>query len=68
MCKGGLAIAVPGQIKGFYEAWIKFGKLPWKDLVQPTIDLLENGFEIEESLAKALQDMKVKLLPIKEFR
>jgi len=31
-------------VKGFYEAWKKYGKLHWKDLVQPSIDMARNGF------------------------
>ena len=35
---------MPGEVKGFYEAWKKYGKMTWKDLVQPTIDMARNGF------------------------
>ncbi|ESN98952.1 hypothetical protein HELRODRAFT_162424 [Helobdella robusta] len=51
---GGLAVAVPGEIKGFYNAWKRFGRLPWSDLLDPSIKLLENGFVVEKSLAKAI--------------
>lgn len=39
-------IAVPGEVKGLYAAHQKYGKLKWKDLIQPTIDLCENGFRM----------------------
>lgn len=41
---GATAAGVPGEVKGFYKAWKKYGKLPWKDLVQPSIDMAKNGF------------------------
>ncbi|ESN98953.1 hypothetical protein HELRODRAFT_162425 [Helobdella robusta] len=61
---GGLAIAVPGEIKGFYSAWEKFGRLQWSDLFEPTIKLLENGsFKVERALARAIsRDYKKQLL------
>ncbi len=41
---GATAAGVPGEVKGFYEAWKKYGELAWKDLVQPTINMARNGF------------------------
>ncbi|KAJ7375104.1 hypothetical protein OS493_001838 [Desmophyllum pertusum] len=41
---GATAAGVPGEVKGFYEAWKKYGKLAWKELVQPAIDMATNGF------------------------
>ena len=35
---------MPGEVKGSYEAWKKYGKLAWKELVQPSIDMAKNGF------------------------
>ena len=31
-------------MRGFRKAWNKYGRLPWKDLVQPAIDLAKKGF------------------------
>ncbi|ELT90575.1 hypothetical protein CAPTEDRAFT_194162 [Capitella teleta] len=50
--KCGLAIAVPGEIAGLYEAWKMFGRVEWAQLIQPTITLCEEGFEVVKSLAK----------------
>ena len=53
---GGLAIAVPGEVRGQYQAWKLYGKLTWKDLVQPAIDLARKGFQISHALADAMKD------------
>lgn len=38
------AVGVPGTVAGLYLAHQKYGKLPWKELVQPSVDLAKNGF------------------------
>ncbi|KAJ7387666.1 hypothetical protein OS493_001004 [Desmophyllum pertusum] len=56
--KGGLSIAVPGEVRGQREAWKRYGWLPWKLLVQPAIDLARNGFEITQAVEDALKTTK----------
>ncbi len=46
--KGHLASGVPGSVDGLFEAHKKYGTLPWKDLVQPAIDLARNGVVLTE--------------------
>lgn len=45
------SVGVPGTVAGLYLAHKKYGKLPWKNLVQPAIDLATNGFELTWSLS-----------------
>lgn len=49
--KGGLAVAVPGELIGYWELHQKYGKLPWDQLVQPTIDLCRKGHLVTKYLA-----------------
>src|SRR5439155_19698221 len=38
---GPLASGVPGSVAGLYEAWKKYGSLPWAALVAPAIRLAQ---------------------------
>ncbi|CAH1135622.1 unnamed protein product [Ceutorhynchus assimilis] len=58
---GGRAVAVPGELKGYWALYQKFGYLPWKDLVQPTIDLCNNGIYVTKFLAKVFLNKVVVL-------
>lgn len=51
---GHLAAGVPGTVDGLFTAHQRFGKLPWKDLVQPAIDLASNGIELTSRAAANL--------------
>jgi gamma-glutamyltranspeptidase/glutathione hydrolase len=50
---GHLASGVPGTIAGIF-AEAKYAKLPFSRLIQPAIDLAENGFAITEAEARGL--------------
>ncbi|MCB0664873.1 MAG: gamma-glutamyltransferase, partial [Saprospiraceae bacterium] len=47
------SVGVPGTVAGLYLAHQKYGSRPWAELVQPAIDLAENGFALTWSLANA---------------
>lgn len=53
---GYLAPGVPGTVRGLETAHRKFGKLPWKTLVLPSVLLAENGFILSDSLARSLNN------------
>ncbi len=55
--EGHLACGVPGTIAGMFAAH-RYGKLPFKDLIQPAIDLAENGFVISANEAESLNENK----------
>ncbi|GGF07667.1 gamma-glutamyltranspeptidase / glutathione hydrolase [Chishuiella changwenlii] len=48
---GQFAAGVPGTVDGMVKAHEKYGKLSWKDLVQPAIDLAQNGFQLTKKQA-----------------
>lgn len=56
--KGHLSSGVPGSVAGMYEAHQKHGVLPWKDLVQPAIDLARNGFPLTRRQAISLTNLQ----------
>lgn len=49
---GPLTIAVPGEVKGYWELHQKYGSLPWKSLVEPSIKVCENGFELSVHMSE----------------
>lgn len=48
---GVLPISVPGAVDGWFELHNKLGKMPMKDLLQPSIEYAENGFPVSELIA-----------------
>jgi gamma-glutamyltranspeptidase/glutathione hydrolase len=57
--KGRLSVGVPGSVAGMVELHAKYGKLPWAELVQPSVDLARNGFPASAHEAKWLNDQQV---------
>lgn len=53
---GGLSIAVPGELAGLYKMWEEYGsgKIKWSEILQPVIDLGNEGWEIQEVLGASI--------------
>ncbi|KAJ3652515.1 hypothetical protein Zmor_018472 [Zophobas morio] len=57
--RGGLAVAVPGELRGYWEAYNKYGGgVAWKDLIQPTIDLCNEGIPVTKYVAEVSEANK----------
>jgi gamma-glutamyltranspeptidase / glutathione hydrolase len=52
---GHLAAGVPGSVAGIFS-YYKYARLPFKKLIQPAIDLAENGFAITAAEAADLNE------------
>ena len=56
--KVGLLSGVPGEIAGYWIAHKIAGRLPWKTLFEPVINLCKNGFAVSPVLAESLKNYK----------
>ncbi|GAU50043.1 hypothetical protein TSUD_142760 [Trifolium subterraneum] len=59
---GALSMGVPGELAGLHAAWLKHGRLPWKTLFQPAIELAKNGFVVSPSLHDHLVTTENKIM------
>ena len=51
-----LASGVPGTVDGLLKAHNRYGKLSFKDIIQPAIDLAAKGFSITKEQARSLNN------------
>ncbi len=49
---GHRAVGVPGTVAGLWEAHQRYGKLSWRDVIEPAVQLAERGFEVPPLLAE----------------
>jgi len=61
---GVLSVPVPSALKGYEALHKAYGRLPWAKVVQPAIELAENGFVIEQSLADDFRESEKELAKI----
>jgi gamma-glutamyltranspeptidase/glutathione hydrolase len=52
--RGVLPITVPGVVDAWHELWRRSGRLPFRQLLAPAIDLARDGFPLTESVARAI--------------
>ncbi|CAL5203858.1 unnamed protein product [Lathyrus oleraceus] len=60
--KGGLSVAVPGELAGLHKAWKQHGKLPWERLVKPAEILALRGFKISPYLRMQMEKSESDIL------
>ena len=51
---GYLSVAVPGTVAGLHEVHRKYGKLPWRKVVAPAIELAAKGIVVDELWVRAV--------------
>ncbi|MER2006427.1 MAG: gamma-glutamyltransferase [Psychrobacillus sp.] len=51
-------IGIPGFVKGMEYVALKYGSMPLKELIEPSIKLARNGFLVGETFAKQLKKAK----------
>ncbi|KAH7726631.1 Protein C53D5.5 [Aphelenchoides avenae] len=57
------AVAVPGELHGLWTEYQQFGgKVPWKSLVQPTVQLMQEGYPTSHALAAVLRKLEPQIL------
>ena len=57
------ASGVPGTVAGLALAQAKYGKLKWREVLDPACRLAEQGFKLSKSLARGLRNTK----PLSKF-
>ncbi|WP_245977402.1 gamma-glutamyltransferase [Albibacterium indicum] len=57
-----LASGVPGSVDGMVKAHQKYGKLSWKELLQPSVDLARKGFALTAMQAREINSRRESFL------
>ncbi|CAH1800421.1 unnamed protein product [Owenia fusiformis] len=58
---GGLSIAVPAEVACYKKMHDMYGRLPWKQLFEPTIKLCREGFEVNQAMSKTMVELAPKI-------
>ena len=59
---GGLAVGIPGEVRGLEEAHKRWGSLPWERLVRPSVELAAE-WKVGKELAKRINVRLSNVLP-----
>lgn len=62
--EGALAVGVPGTIAGLFAVHKKFGTLPIKTIMQPVIDLANNGYVLTKKDIEVLNEKREVFLKV----
>jgi hypothetical protein len=54
----GLAVAIPGELRGLELLHYRHGSISWEKLVRPAMELARDGFIVNTHLAKVIQQKK----------
>ncbi|MBS0387240.1 MAG: gamma-glutamyltransferase [Proteobacteria bacterium] len=55
---GPRAAGVPGTVAGLWAAHQRYGRRPWRELLQPAITLARDGFIVPAALAERIQEAR----------
>ncbi|KAF3906491.1 Gamma-glutamyltransferase [Dactylellina cionopaga] len=55
---GGLAVGIPGEVMGYWTAWNMYGRVPWKELFEPSIKICEEGARVTPHLRGVMEESK----------
>jgi gamma-glutamyltranspeptidase/glutathione hydrolase len=64
---GANAVGIPGSVAGTFKVYEKFGTLPFKELIQPSIDLARNGFKVTAKQAKSINNATEKINKVNNY-
>jgi len=65
---GAMSVAVPGQVALLFQSHQRWGQLPWATLLEPATRLAEDGFPLDITWIKRLNDNREKLLAFRGTR
>ncbi|KAK3490762.1 gamma-glutamyltranspeptidase [Neurospora hispaniola] len=49
---GARSVAIPSELRGLEYVHSKYGRLPWHDLVMPSVKIAHDGFKVTEDLVR----------------
>ena len=61
------SVGVPGSIAGIFEVYDKYGSLPFKELIQPSIDLARSGFKATKMQARSLNNARERFQKVNNY-